>query len=184
MAVSAFEAFLKDVDDIRRGAASEHELAAQVAARLAELNRRDRWLPEEARVPCTTGYVQHPVHVAEDGSFSVCSLVWLPGQCTPIHDHIAWCVVGVYEGTERETRYRLIESDAGQHLEVISIGDMAAGNSAGFAADGLDVHHVANPTEGLAISIHVYGADMRALGSSIKNRYDHLPVRQAAPVRA
>ena len=53
---------------------------------------------------------------------------------------------------------------------------MVAGQTAAFAADGNDVHKVVNPTGGVSISIHVYGADIRALGTSIKHRFDHLPV--------
>jgi predicted metal-dependent enzyme (double-stranded beta helix superfamily) len=184
VAARAFEAFLQDIEDLRRAAPPEEMLVTRVASRLQRLNLEARWLPDSARVPCTDGYAQHVVHVAEAGGFSVCSLVWLPGQFTPIHDHVAWCVVGVYEGAERETLYRLEQTEAGQHLDVIHIGEMSAGNAAGFPADGNDLHQVANSTDGLAISIHVYGTDMRALGSSIKNRYDHLPIRRQAPVSA
>lgn len=35
----------------------------------------------------------------------------LVGQTTPIHDHVSWCVTGVYRGREHETRYRM-ERDA------------------------------------------------------------------------
>ena len=41
-----------------------------------------------------------------------------------------------------------------------------------------DIHRVRNPGPGTAISIHVYGADIRELGSSIRRTYD-LPVRAA-----
>ena len=42
-----------------------------------------------------------------------------------------------------------------------------------------DVHRVWNPGPGKAISIHVYGADIRELGSSIRRCYEQ-PVREAA----
>jgi predicted metal-dependent enzyme (double-stranded beta helix superfamily) len=124
------------------------------------------------------------VYVAPDASFSVCSLVWCQGQATPIHDHAAWCVVGVYEGTERETRYRL--EGSGDDLRLVTIGtyEMSGGEAAGFAADGNDIHRVANPTDQRAISIHIYGADIGALGTSIKQRYDHLPIVEGASLRA
>src|SRR3954451_21867502 len=40
-------------------------------------------------------YRQHLLHAESDGSFSIVGLVWLPGQCTPVHDHVSWCVTGV-----------------------------------------------------------------------------------------
>jgi len=49
----------------------------------------------------------HVVHTEPDGSFSVCALVWRPGQVTPIHDHVTWCVFGVLQGAEYEEIYAL-----------------------------------------------------------------------------
>lgn len=39
-------------------------------------------------------YRQHILHAEPDGGFSIVALVWLPGQRTAIHDHVAWCVTG------------------------------------------------------------------------------------------
>ena len=47
-------------------------------------------------------YQSHLVHAEPDGSFSVGVMVWLPGQETVIHDHVAWCVTGVLRGREYE----------------------------------------------------------------------------------
>ena len=68
---------------------------------------RDDFLRPEQIEPCGESYRQHILHVEKDGSFSVVALVWLPGQATPIHDHVSWCVVGVYRGQEHETVYDL-----------------------------------------------------------------------------
>ena len=173
---SEFETFVSDIDALRRSAQTEAELVGRVADRLARLNRAERWLPADFRKPCADKYMQHVMYVAPDSGFSICSLVWCEGQATPIHDHSAWCVVGVYEGAERETRYRLDGSGEAERLISIGTLDMRGGETAGFAADGTDIHRVANPTNGLSISIHVYGADIRALGTSIKRRFDHLPI--------
>jgi 3-mercaptopropionate dioxygenase len=47
-------------------------------------------------------YRCHLLHVEQDGSFSVVAMVWRPGQATPVHDHVTWCVFGVLQGAERE----------------------------------------------------------------------------------
>ena len=44
----------------------------------------------------------------------------------------------------------------------------------GFAPPG-DIHRVRNCGDGVAISLHVYGADITRLGSSVRRIYD-LPV--------
>jgi predicted metal-dependent enzyme (double-stranded beta helix superfamily) len=147
-------------------------------------------LPPEARAADPERYRQNIVHVEPDGSFSIVALVWLPGQQTPVHDHISWCVVGVYEGEEAEIRYR-VEDAAGNEvhladgrvpgpedrLRLVRTAGVTNpnGTADGFAPPG-DLHRVWNAGEGTAISIHVYGADIRELGSSIRRTYD-LPER-------
>ena len=48
------------------------------------------FLTEEQLEPDEIKYRQHILHVEPDGSFSIVALVWLPGQATPIHDHVSW----------------------------------------------------------------------------------------------
>src|SRR6185437_16108811 len=48
------------------------------------------------------GYQSHLVHAEPDGSFSVVVMVWRPGQVTPVHDHLSWCVTAVLQGAEHE----------------------------------------------------------------------------------
>ncbi|MEP7023976.1 MAG: cysteine dioxygenase family protein [Actinomycetota bacterium] len=118
------------------------------------------------------GYVCHLLHTEPDGSFSVCALVWRPGQVTPIHDHVTWCVFGVLQGTEYEELYAL--RDDGASLAEVGSSANAAGEVSGFAPPG-DIHRVRNCGDGVAISLHVYGADITRLGSSVRRTYD-LPV--------
>jgi hypothetical protein len=52
-------------------------------------------------------YQSHLLYAEPDGSFSVSAMVWLPGQQTVIHDHVAWCVTGVLQGHEYEEVFAL-----------------------------------------------------------------------------
>src|SRR5215469_8281971 len=121
-------------------------------------------------------YQSHVLHVEPDGSFSVTALVWRPGQLTPIHDHVTWCVFGVLQGVEYEELFRL--SADGSQLLGAGRNEGRPGDVSGFAPPG-DIHRVRNIGAGVAISLHVYGADITRLGSSVRRTYD-LPV-QAAP---
>jgi 3-mercaptopropionate dioxygenase len=49
------------------------------------------------------------------------------------------------------------------------------GTVSGFAPPG-DIHRVRNTGEEVAISMHVYGADISRLGNSIRREYT-LPIR-------
>ena len=61
-------------------------------------------------------------------------MAWAPGEQTPIHDHIAWCVVAVLAGTLTDWRYL----DRGSHLELADQVDFAAGRVDGFAPPGTE----------------------------------------------
>ena len=117
-------------------------------------------------------YRQHLLHAEADGSFSVVGLVWRPGQITPIHDHVTWCVIGVLQGAEYEELFALREG--GTVLEEVGTNAGAAGDVSGFAPPG-DIHRVRNSGDTVAISMHVYGADISRLGNSIRREYA-LPV--------
>jgi 3-mercaptopropionate dioxygenase len=120
-------------------------------------------------------YQTHVLHIERDGSFSVVALVWRPGQVTPIHDHVTWCVFGVIQGVEHEELYTL--DLGGNYLIEAGSSTNRTGDVAGFAPPG-DIHRVRNPGPDTAISIHVYGSDIFRLGSSVRREY-HEPVRHA-----
>ena len=124
-------------------------------------------------------YQSRLMHAEPDGSFSVVALVWRPGQTTPIHDHVTWCVIGVLQGAEYEELFALREG--GTVLEEVGTNAGAPGDVSGFAPPG-DIHRVRNRGTEVAISLHVYGADISRLGSSVRRVYD-LPVRSSPPVR-
>jgi predicted metal-dependent enzyme (double-stranded beta helix superfamily) len=96
---------------------------------------------------------------------------------TPIHDHVTWCVLGVLQGVEYEELFAL--SASGEQLEEVGTSSNHVGEVAGFAPPG-DIHRVRNCGDDIAISLHVYGADIDRLGSSVRRIYD-LPV--VAPAR-
>jgi 3-mercaptopropionate dioxygenase len=122
------------------------------------------------------GYRSHVLHAEPDGSFSVTAMVWRPGQETPIHDHVTWCVFGVVQGIEYEELYAL--DPDGTVLTEVGRTANQPGAVSGFAPPG-DIHRVRNIGDDVAISLHVYGADITRLGTSVRRTYD-LPVLASA----
>jgi 3-mercaptopropionate dioxygenase len=127
-------------------------------------------LAPERRTGDPGGYVSHTLHVEPDGSFSLVALVWLPGQITPIHDHLTWCVFAVLQGVEREELFTL----NADHLVPAGVNENHVGEVSGFAPPG-DIHRVRNAGPGTAISLHVYGTDLSRVESSVRRTYD-LPI--------
>src|SRR5882724_10805938 len=130
-------------------------------------------LPAPLRRGDPAGYQSHLLYAEPDGTFSVSAMVWLPGQQTMIHDHVAWCVTGVLQGREYEEVFAL--ADGGRMLRLAARNVNPAGAVSGFAPPG-DIHRVRNTGDTVAISMHVYGADISRLGNSIRREYT-LPVR-------
>ena len=117
--------FVADVRDrIARRQSPPHacELISPLFAAL--LADRD-WLPAAYQEPAVDsgmggGIGQWLVFRAADRSLSLFSLVVPPGAMTPVHDHLAWGLVGVYRGsrtrssTARATGARAAAPASGQ----------------------------------------------------------------------
>lgn len=176
------QALIADIDTICRSAAGDAAAVASVAERLAACDSSCR-MPECFRATTDAAYTQHLVHVAGDRSYSIVALAWRPGQQTPIHNHRGWCAVAVREGAECETRYRVGHDRAGTYLTELSSQVLESGETVALLPDGSDVHRVANCSEGLTVSLHVYGVDIRSTGSSIASCFDAMPVRTAGAAR-
>ena len=150
--------------------------AELVAAALEEHLPFPGELTAEQRHGDPNRYLSHVLHVEPGGSFSIVALTWRPGQQTPIHDHVTWCVFGVIQGVEYEELFAL-DDDC-----LVPVGTSAAprGEVSGFAPPG-DIHRVRNIGDDTAISIHIYGTDVSRIGSSVRRGSD-LPIAQPAGI--
>jgi 3-mercaptopropionate dioxygenase len=155
-----------------------HETATLVARELERHLPSPSILSAEQRRGDPDRYVSHVLHTEPDGSFSIIALVWRPGQTTPIHDHVTWCVFGVVQGIEHEELF-VLDEDNGCLVEAGTSAN-GTGEVSGFAPPG-DIHRVRNAGDEVAISIHVYGTDVSRIGSSVRRYYD-LPVKSARDV--
>ncbi|MEZ0093530.1 cysteine dioxygenase [Streptacidiphilus sp. EB129] len=147
------------------------QTTADRVARLLEPSLGDpRLLSAAQQEGDPASYRQHLLHAEADGSFSLVALVWLPGQQTTIHDHLCWCVSGVHRGQETERRYRLAPGGRTARLLLDRSVVNRTGALSAIAPPG-DIHQVTNTGSTKAISLHVYGADVSRLGSSVRRVY-------------
>jgi len=158
--------------EVRRGLGWQETADGVAAALRANLPDPAAILPVSLRRGDPAGYQSHLLYAEPDGSFSISGMVWMPGQQTMIHDHVAWCVTGVLQGREYEEVFAL--ADGGRTLRLAARNVNPAGAVSGFAPPG-DIHRVRNTGDTVAISMHVYGADISRLGNSIRREYT-LPV--------
>jgi predicted metal-dependent enzyme (double-stranded beta helix superfamily) len=117
-------------------------------------------------------YARNLVYDAPDHNLSLYTLVWLPGQWTPVHDHGSWGVVGVLEGVLEERSYVRLSADRGADtgIELVRGGVILLGRRAvtSFVPNPDHIHITGVPAERpRAISLHLYGRAMNSF-----NTYD------------
>src|SRR6478609_7903664 len=92
------------VDETARVVLALSEPSARVEAlkpAFSKLLAADGWLPDVYASPDLSsgmggGIGQYALYRAEDRSLTLFSLVIPPGAETPVHDHLAWGLIGVY----------------------------------------------------------------------------------------
>jgi predicted metal-dependent enzyme (double-stranded beta helix superfamily) len=108
------------------------------------------------------GIGQYALYRAEDGSLTLFSLVIPAGAETPVHDHLAWGLIGVYRGEQRETVYRRLDdaSDAARaDLEVAKEQTLGAGDLYALIPPTDDIHYVKTSSPMPSVSIHLLAND-------------------------
>lgn len=125
------------------------------------------WLPDEFASPNTEskmggGIGQWLLYRAKDRSLTIFSLVIPPGSMTPVHDHLAWGLVGLYQGEQEETVYRRVDSgdrEGHAELEVVEVRSLKPGNFYHLLPPDGDIHAVKTTSQTASVSIHVLGND-------------------------
>lgn len=138
-----------------------------LAPAFAHLLAADGWLPDAFAQPDDTsrmggGIGQYALYRAEDGSLCLFSLVVPAGAATPVHDHLAWGLVGLYRGMQRETVYRRLDdgSDPSQaRLAVAREQTLAPGDLYPLLPPMDDIHFVETTSSSASISIHLLAND-------------------------
>jgi predicted metal-dependent enzyme (double-stranded beta helix superfamily) len=101
------------------------------------------------------GIGQWLLYRAEDGSLSLFSLVVPAGSETPIHDHLAWGLVGLYRGTQDE---EIFKHRSGK-LELLERRSLAAGDFYVLIPPRDDIHRVRTTSGETSVSIHLLTND-------------------------
>lgn len=131
-------------------------------ALLAELIRRDDWLPESCAAAGPT-YRQYLLHCDPLERFSVVSFVWGPGQRTPVHNHTVWGLVGMLRGEEISK-----EILPGAPMRRGRVDHLRPGEVVAVSPNLSDIHVVENALpDRSSVSIHVYGANIGAVSRSV-----------------
>jgi len=124
----------------------------------------ETFVPESFMRAATGQYARRLLHRDPAGRYTVLVMVWDQGQGTSLHDHAGmWCCECVYRGRIRVTSYSITGGDPEHDLvEFREQSVVHAGiGEAGALIPPFEYHMIENPTDQTAVTIHVYGGEMK-----------------------
>jgi predicted metal-dependent enzyme (double-stranded beta helix superfamily) len=162
--------FIEDVQAAVGRAASPGEAIDAIRPRFAELLADPDWLPRTFQEPAPEsgmggGIGQWLLYRAGDGSLSLFSLVVPPGAETPVHDHLAWGLVGLYRGAQDEE----IFTPGDGALRISARRSIAPGDFYPLIPPLDDIHRVRTTSAETSVSIHLLTNDT---GCTWRHAYD------------
>ena len=128
------------------------------------------WLPEAFQRDAPEsgmggGIGQWLLFRARDRSLCLFSLVVPAGAMTPVHDHLAWGLVGLYRGNQDEELY--LPTSGG--LELTRRRPLEPGDFYRLIPPRDDVHRVRTTSQVTSVSIHLLASDT---GCILRHTYD------------
>ena len=155
-------AFVADVRAAIAAAASPGAACDAIRPRFAELLADERWLPERYRESAPEsgmggGIGQWLLFRAGDRSLSLFALVVPPDAQTPVHDHLAWGLVGLYRGTQDEEIYA--REEHGGALVLRERRALRPGDFYVLLPPRDDIHRVRTTSPETSVSIHLLTND-------------------------
>jgi predicted metal-dependent enzyme (double-stranded beta helix superfamily) len=169
--------FLVDAPEIRALIEETARVTSTIAAdaarvealrpAFAALLAADGWLPDACAQPDESSHMgggigQYALYRAQDGSLCLFSLVVPAGSATPVHDHLAWGLVGIYRGRQDETVYRRLDDGrdpSRAQLEIAKRQQLGRGEFYVLLPPADDIHYVRTISETPSISIHLLAND-------------------------
>ncbi len=170
------------IAEARRVTAAIPDVAARVDAlkpAFGALLSADGWLPDAFARPDDTsrmggGIGQYALYRAEDGSLCLFSLVVPVGAETPVHDHLAWGIVGIYRGEQHETVYRRLDDGADETRATLDVSKqqrLKRGEFYALLPPADDIHYVKTVSDTPSVSIHLLANDTACVW---RHRFDPL----------
>jgi len=160
--------FVAGVRETVARSGSPAEAVEAIRPAFSALLADDGWLPEKYRSPAPEsgmggGIGQWLLFRSAGRDLSLFALVVPPGASTPVHDHLAWGLVGLYRGEQEETVYERRDEGApiGEREElsvklrrVIKRGDFYP-----LLPPEDDVHRVRTTSPETSVSVHLLAND-------------------------
>jgi predicted metal-dependent enzyme (double-stranded beta helix superfamily) len=159
-------AFIEKVDEIRVVFSDSTRIVNEIRPWFRRLLADPSWLPPEFMEPkegsgMGSGIGMWLLYRAGDGSLAFSSLVVPFGASTPVHDHLAWGIVGLYRGTQDEVVYTRLDDGSVEgvaRLETQVRRSLQPGDMYELLPE-TDIHEVRTTSVETSVSLHLLGND-------------------------
>jgi 3-mercaptopropionate dioxygenase len=161
-----FRAFINAVNDIRHSSDDPGAIIAGIEPHFAALMAEDGWLPEEFQQPAPEGGMGSGIgtwllYRSLDGSLALSALVVPPGASTPVHDHLAWGLVGLYRGQQDEEVFERRDDGTSEERADLVVKERRHLTQGDFyeLLPETDIHRVTTTSDITSVSLHLLGID-------------------------
>ncbi|HSC94516.1 MAG TPA: cysteine dioxygenase family protein [Burkholderiales bacterium] len=158
----ALSTFVEDLRAIARTAKGEAETLSRLRPLVLRAALSRQWLlPRHYEALPEQGNGVHLLHEEPDHTLAVAAVCWLPGRETPPHNHGTWAVVAGVEGPERNIFWKRIDDGTRPgYAQLERIGEKVVGVGDVLAMPAATIHSIANDTDHVTLTLHVYGTHL------------------------
>jgi predicted metal-dependent enzyme (double-stranded beta helix superfamily) len=158
--------FIEAVNRIRHERDDPRAIIAAIQPHFAELLAAKDWLPAIYQEPAANSGMGSDIGLwllyrAGDGGLAFSSLVVPSGAQTPVHDHLAWGLVGLYRGEQDEEVFVRRDDgadEAAARLELAERRTLRPGDFYELLPEN-DIHRVRTTSAVTSVSLHLLGND-------------------------
>ena len=168
--------FIGAVNATRARVSDPRKIVAATRPDFVELLADPVWLPQKFQQPSVEsgmggGIGMWLLYRAGDGGLAFSALVVPPGAQTPVHDHLAWGLVGLYKGEQEEEVFARQDDGRNEsHAELnLSVRQMLRPGDFYELLPENDIHRVRTTSPDTSVSLHLLGNDN---GCIWRHRFD------------
>jgi predicted metal-dependent enzyme (double-stranded beta helix superfamily) len=168
--------FIEAVNTIRHSGSEPVAIIDAIRPHFAELLADKSWLPATYQEPAPesgmgAGIGTWLLYRAGDGGLALSALVVPPGVQTPVHDHLAWGLVGLYRGEQDEEVFSRRDDAADEQAADLTLAERRALRAGDFyeLLPATDIHRVRTTSDVTSVSLHLLGNDN---GCIWRHRFD------------
>ena len=160
-----FRSFIGEVNRLRRASDDPPTVIAAIRPVFADLMTDEGWLPRRYQEPAESGMGSGIgtwlLYRTLDGSLALSALVVPPGAQTPVHDHLAWGLVGLYRGEQEEEVFARRDDGGDDGRATLVLAERRRLRQGDFyeLLPEADIHRVRTVSAVASVSLHLLGID-------------------------